>query len=285
MNGILADNKVGTAWGALLRQLESRMDKRESEQTASAIVNHVLGWTRAERIMRQGEMLSESQLLGLYQCGKRVAGGEPLQYVTGVAWFLGQPFQVNPDVLIPRPETEELVIHALSLLPTPEARVLDIGTGSGCVAISLALRAPAAQVSACDISEGALACAVQNAQKTGAHVHFFPCDILIGEPAGPWDLILSNPPYIPRSEAHTLDPHVREAEPHLALFVDDDRPLLFYERIALLLSQQAFGAQACCEIHPPFAEALTDLGNTAQLETHIMRDAQQRPRILTWKKR
>lgn len=170
-------------------------------------------------------------------CKQLVEDRRPVQYVVGHEWFLGRQFRVTSDVLIPRPETEELVNWAVEKTKKcqhPRPIIMDAGTGSGCIAVSLALALPEAEVSAIDLSEGALAVARENAEKLGARVHFQKADML-----QPWDflvqkidLIVSNPPYICQREAAEMEQNVLRNEPHTALFVPDDDPLRFYRALA-----------------------------------------------------
>lgn len=163
----------------------------------------------------------------------RLSRGEPYQYVIGKSLFHGLEFRVTPAVLIPRPETEELVEWILSGADPQRCSLLDIGTGSGCIAITLAKRLPNAQVDAWDISEDAVKVAADNALSNGVEVHFTQCDILKAVPAGRrFDLIVSNPPYVTESEMEAMEQNVLAYEPHEALFVPDSKPLLYYERIA-----------------------------------------------------
>lgn len=165
----------------------------------------------------------------------RINRGEPVQYVTGEAWFLNEKYKVNSSVLIPRPETEELVEEAMQYIKTRHAQPVtaaDIGTGSGCIAISLALHTHASLV-ATDVSMEALRVARENALTHQVGVTFLEHDILHDQlPLRAIDLLVSNPPYITRSEHTLMRENVTEFEPHLALFVADDDPLLFYRRIA-----------------------------------------------------
>ena len=162
---------------------------------------------------------------------------KPVQYVLGEAWFYRMKFKVNAHVLIPRPETEELVEQLIadrkSKLTDPA--ILDIGTGSGCIPIAIKKNLPAAKLTAIDISKDALALATENATLHNAHVNFMLLDFL-DESAWPslplFDIIISNPPYIPLNEKEKLAKNVTSFEPHLALFVPDKSPLLFYEKIA-----------------------------------------------------
>ena len=165
---------------------------------------------------------------------ERLASGEPFQYVMGQTGFCGLTFKVTPEVLIPRPETEELVCRIIAENKKRSGlSVLDIGTGSGAIAVTLAKELPDARVTALDVSEGALAVAAGNAERNGVAVSFMKSDILSEAPLpGRYDLIVSNPPYVPERDREGMHRNVRDHEPALALFVPDDRPLLFYEAIA-----------------------------------------------------
>lgn len=200
------------------------------------------------------EHLSDADTLRLQQSVDRLLDAEPLQYVTGTAFFCGHPFHVAPGVLIPRPETEWIVDTAVNLVTSSAPRILDIGTGSGCIAtsISLALADRHCYTEAWDISEDALRIAADNAERLGADVKFrrrdalrleedFPAEenqsgaeVLIADNASSasWDVIVSNPPYICNREAADMHANVLRHEPHLALFVPDTDPLLFYRAIA-----------------------------------------------------
>lgn len=200
------------------------------------------------------EHLSDADTLRLQQSVDRLLDAEPLQYVTGTAFFCGHPFHVAPGVLIPRPETEWIVDTAVNLVTASAPRILDIGTGSGCIAtsISLAIADRHCHTEAWDISEDALRIATDNADRLGADVKFrrrdalrleedFPAEenqggaeVLIADnaAAASWDIIVSNPPYICNREAADMHANVLRHEPHLALFVPDTDPLLFYRAIA-----------------------------------------------------
>lgn len=200
------------------------------------------------------EHLSDADTLRLQQSVARLLDAEPLQYVTGTAFFCGHPFHVAPGVLIPRPETEWIVDTAVNLVMSSAPRILDIGTGSGCIAtsISLALADRHCHTEAWDISEDSLRIAADNAERLGADVKFRRRDALRLEEDFPaeenqggaealsdtnaaaesWDIIVSNPPYICNREAADMHANVLRHEPHLALFVPDTDPLLFYRAIA-----------------------------------------------------
>lgn len=171
---------------------------------------------------------------GLATVVERLAAGCPVQYVTGRAQFFGRQFAVREGVLIPRPETEELVAWMLRAERDATA-ILDIGTGSGCIAVTLAAELPRAKVTAVDISPTALAVAEENSRAHGATVELRQADMLgdlTSVFAGPFDVIVSNPPYVPQRDRATMHPNVRDYEPPEALFVPDDDPLLCYRAIA-----------------------------------------------------
>ncbi len=175
----------------------------------------------------------ETQLQGIID---RLLQGEPLQYIEERAPFCGLEFAVNPSVLIPRPETAELVDWIASDHATRQPRILDLGTGSGCIAIALSKQLPQAEIEACDISTEALTVAKENARTNEAPVSFFVHNMLNLDTPLPhsYDILVSNPPYIRQSEAADMSVQVTEWEPHTALFVPDDDALRFYRAIAEL---------------------------------------------------
>ena len=199
---------------------------------------------------------------------RRLLNGEPVQYVIGKAEFGGRIFRVTPDVLIPRPETYELCqwLEEEERGKRKEERdfsILDIGTGSGCIAITLALDMPQAKVEAWDISADALTVARENAQELQAKVKFEQVDVLSSLPAQGglgWVSIISNPPYICQKEAVEMEQHVLDHEPHQALFVPDEDPLLFFRAIARL-GQKALhkDGRLYFEINPAYHQELTEM--------------------------
>lgn len=164
---------------------------------------------------------------------ERLAKYEPIQYILGESYFCNHKFEVNSSVLIPRPETEELVNYITKYHQTNvPLEILDVGTGSGCIAVSLALNFLSANVTAIDISEKAIETAQRNAQNLGAKVTFIQADALQWHSENTWDIIVSNPPYIKEDEKSSMRKNVLDYEPHLALFVENDNPLIFYKAIA-----------------------------------------------------
>lgn len=185
----------------------------------------------SESLMDDSLEISENTLIEIVE---RLKANEPVQYIIGEEEFFGLKFRVTADTLIPRPETEELVELILNEnKENPSASILDVGTGSGCIAISLAKYMPKATISAWDISSEALNIARQNAEQNKVSVRFSEVDVLGNYPETErFDIIVSNPPYVMECEKQEMDDNVLSFEPHTALFVPDEKPLLFYERIA-----------------------------------------------------
>lgn len=220
---------------ALWQDLLPRYDHREAKAIARTLLEERYGLTLTDIVCGGIAQLSAQQQDDLAQMMARLTMGEPIQYALGSAPFCGRSFHVAPGVLIPRPETEQLVhmtIEATRQYSTPS--VLDIGTGSGCIAITTALEAPEATVSAWDISPDALQIARNNAAALHAKVCFREQDALHApaEDTALWDVVVSNPPYVMQKERATMADHVLLHEPGTALFVPDDDPLCFYRAIA-----------------------------------------------------
>ncbi len=202
--------------------------KDEAREIAFLLLQKLWGVTRTDLLV--GETDREAGSLEFYI--ERINQGEPVQYILGEAWFMNRSFEVNPSVLIPRPETEEMVSRVASLSPKT---ILDLGTGCGCISVTLALEIPEAEVYAIDISDHALTTAENNARTHGARVTFAHANMLDFEnPFGvdAFDLIISNPPYVKENEKPEMRKNVLDFEPHLALFVPDQDPLVFYRHIA-----------------------------------------------------
>lgn len=212
---------------------------------------------------------------------ERLLNGEPLDYVLGHSEFYGYRFEVGPAVLIPRPETEELVELILREHTSDRSlRVLDIGSGSGCIAISLALQRPRWSVSALDISSEALAVAQQNASRLAVQVDFERLDILSGEVGGKYDIIVSNPPYIDRNEQAVMSTQTLIHEPEVALFTNGD-PLEFYLRIGEI-GQTALNksGQLYLEINEFRVEDTVKLLTGLGYRTQVHHDLQHKPRMI-----
>lgn len=215
--------------------LPSEYDAREARAVALLVLEEAFGIGRTELYAGTARALTAAEHVRLDALVARLAAGEPVQYVLGTCSFCGLRLRVTPDVLIPRPETEEIVDHVLRAEVGRTLRVLDAGTGSGCIAVALARGLAGASVEAWDLSEGALAVARANAEACGARVRFCRRDLLAPPPAGcSFDVVVSNPPYVCLRERAAMDGRVLRYEPAGALFVPDDDPLLFYRALSAL---------------------------------------------------
>ena len=229
----IATNTVQALLDLYQQELSLLYPASEVRAIACAVFQDSLGWDATDVMLGRERALSESELLKVYLPLKRLRTGEPLQYVLGSVDFHGLRIAVDRSVLIPRPETEELVDLILRSRSNAPERILDVGTGSGCIALALKNKFPSAHVFAMDVSADALAMAAKNAASNGLAVEMLHADVLDEQtPLPSVDLIVSNPPYIPMSEEEQMERNVREHEPRVALFVADADPLLFYLRIA-----------------------------------------------------
>ncbi len=256
---------------------------REAQAIALLVLETAFGLSRTDVYADKVRHFSEEENRRWLNISQRLAVGEPVQYVLGLASFYGMSFHVTPATLIPRPETEELVTIAKSLARKC-ARILDAGTGSGCIAISLAQHLPEADVEAWDISPEALEVAKKNARKNGVNVRFVQRDMLKTEhPSDRFDLIVSNPPYIRESERAEMASHVLEHEPPTALFVPDEDALRFYRALGhLALCTLSPGGYLCVEINAALGKETALLFSGAGLEeVRIIKDAFGRDRFLT----
>lgn len=223
-------------------RLVSIYDEEEAQALFLIALEHVLNYRRADYLLKKEEVISTSNLSKLETILTILQTGKPIQYITGETIFYGLPFKVNPSVLIPRPETEELVDWIISVCNSQFAvnsenplTLLDIGTGSGCIAIALKKNLPYFKVSAIDIAKDSLATAQQNADLNRVEVTFLEQDILQSPNSKlqtQYSIIVSNPPYVTENEKSSIHENVIANEPHRALFVSDENPLLFYDAIA-----------------------------------------------------
>nr|WP_325288384.1 peptide chain release factor N(5)-glutamine methyltransferase [uncultured Bacteroides sp.] len=243
----------------------------------------LLGQAPVDYYLGKDMVLSPKKEQELEDILLRLSRFEPLQYIEGRAVFLGREFQVAPGVLIPRPETEELVELMLKEIPS-DARILDVGTGSGCIAVSLAKELPHASVTAWDVSPEALCVARANACKLQAEVRFVECDVLTYLPDTDerYDVIVSNPPYITESEKCDMEPNVLQWEPSLALFVPDDDPLRFYRRIAALgCTMLNEGGRLYFEINRSMGSGMEEmLSEMDYVNVRVMKDLSQNDRFV-----
>lgn len=224
--------KLKEAIEQLREGLAGVADPQEVQAMIRVICEDVFNYDPVDVALRQESELPDFAPQRVADIVARLQRHEPLQYILGTARFHGHRFKVTPAVLIPRPETEQLVDLIIEENQGSDLRVLDMGTGSGCIAISLARALKFARVDALDVSRDALAVARDNAASLKVKVRFFESDMLAPQPAATYDIIVSNPPYITWSERELMERNVKDYEPAQALFVPDNDPLLFYKAIA-----------------------------------------------------
>lgn len=270
-----ADNRVGSVLEQYKVQLADLYSPGEVMAIARTVFADQLGWDTARVQLDQHLALSESELLKVYMPLKRLRTGEPLQYVLGTVDFHGMRLHVGPSVLIPRPETEELVELILAS-GKQRLRILDIGTGSGCIALALKRALPTAEVYGMDVSEAALAVARRNAAELGLAVNWMLADVLLESTRLPQklDVVVSNPPYVPVKDRSTMTTQVVDHEPHIALFVPDEDPLRFYRAIARKAWDALVpGGELWFEGHHHHApDAVTMLADLGYASPRVMRD-------------
>lgn len=279
-----ADNRVASVLAAYREQLAGRYDEGEVRAIARAVFMHRLGWDAAQIELRRADALHESDLLKVYLPLKRLRAGEPLQHVLGRVRFFGLDLAVTPAVLIPRPETEELVERIRGSGMSPRT-IIDVGTGSGCIALALKRCFPQATVTGLDVSEDALAVARANARSTGLEVAFHAADALDAAFTLPHglDLVVSNPPYIPVEESASLDEVVRGHEPHLALFAPPGDTLAFYRAIGTAaITSLAPDGRLWFEAHHRLAGDAADALRTVGFrQVEVLRDLSGHDRFIT----
>ena len=270
-----------TDWIASLSTQLTSYEQEEAENLVFWLFEQHLGLRRSDLQQAYPHPALPAALLEDFQ---RLLTGEPIQYILGEAPFYGRDFLVTPDTLIPRNETEELVHRILKENPAPGLRVLDLGTGTGCIPITLALELQSPEVFALDVSEEALAIARQNALKLEAQVQFLEGDLLGSIPTlAPFDVIVSNPPYVPLRDQGEMHANVLNFEPHLALFVPDEDPLVFYQAIGTW-GQQLLkkGGKLYLEIYENLAEELvTLLQSLGYSQAQVYPDLNGKNRMIT----
>ena len=323
-----AESTIGEAWRSLVGQLSGMYDPQEAIAIGREVFLRLLHIGPDQRVIRAGEGLDNKQLASLEAALDLLKEGMPMQYITGVTSFLDLDLEVRPGVLIPRPETQELVLWAVSTVENTYGdsaiNILDVGTGSGCIAISLAKLLDYAQVYACDISDVALEVARKNARNNRLDIRFFYCDVLDafqrislpydtnsdGEPAKwseindndtfhtnlsenmvgtseTFECIISNPPYVRQSEKIQMKPNVHAYEPGIALFVDDDDPLKYYRAIGhLALKCLQPGGMLFFEVNEALGlETLTLLEDIGFMNVRLKKDIHGKDRFVMGQRR
>ena len=277
----------------LLSRLHLLYDDREAATITDWVMEKITGWKKIDRIIHKTFPLSEDGLELFQRYTRELEKHRPVQYVLQEAWFAGMKFYVDERVLIPRPETEELVewvveeaaSHKQQAILPGGSTILDVGTGSGCIAIALKRQLSDAHVYACDLSGQALVIAEGNAAANRANIHFRQLDFLdMGEWATlpPVQILVSNPPYIPIREKASMAPHVVNFEPHLALFVEDQDPLIFYRALADFAKKKLLpGGQVFTEIHEGLGMQVVELFQEADFHPIILKkDMQGKDRMV-----
>jgi release factor glutamine methyltransferase len=217
------------------QELKDEYDASERLALFRLAAEDINGYSMIHIHLHPDERVNESDLIRYSKWVKRLKNHEPVQYIRGKTWFMDLEIEVNPAVLIPRPETEELVNHVLSLNPQKDIKIIDACSGSGCISLALKHYLPIAQVDGFDVSQDAIDVARSNAKRLNLDVSYQQYDIMQNPPAeysNKYDFLVSNPPYIPYREKVDLALHVSKSEPSIALFVDDDDALIFYKRLA-----------------------------------------------------
>jgi release factor glutamine methyltransferase len=276
---------IGELYRQFLRELKNLLPSGEADQITRMVFEKVTGLQRSEVIKNPEAPIEATLKNTLLQMLNALLNNEPVQYVLGECHFYQLDFEVNKSVLIPRPETEELVERAIDFCKHNKiAKVLDIGTGSGCIPISIKKHSEEALVTAIDISSDALLLAKKNALKHDAAINFLCLDFL---DENTWkllphfDLIVSNPPYIPASESNLMDDNVVKFEPHLALFVPDEDPLVFYKKIMQLGKSHLNPlGKILVEIHEKMGNEIQQLFSQNGYTAKLIKDIYEKDRMV-----
>jgi release factor glutamine methyltransferase len=270
----IASNKLRDMLAFYRTELSGIYNEQELQVIFREVCRHYLGYSDIHT--KLDENLNQSDVLKLYDTGLDLKKNIPLQYLLGETVFYGLHFKVNNSVLIPRPETEELmelILKDCNAMPEKTIDILDIGTGSGCIPITLKYKLPEANVAALDISEEALKVAQQNSILNKVTVLFNQCDILKPEAKyvlDAYDIIVSNPPYIAKKEAAQMHERVKDHEPSIALFVEDADPLVFYKTIIHLCQEHLnTGGKLYFELNPLYGSDIEKAASESQLFSEV----------------
>ena len=277
----------------LLNKLRTIYPDSESSQITDWVMEHLTGSNKAERMIYKNSQITTKEEAQLKEYCIRLLKHEPVQYILKEAWFCGLKFYVDNNVLIPRPETEELVELVRGRQPgagssdTP-LQILDIGTGSGCIAISLKKKLANTTVIACDVSEKAIAVVKKNAELHKADIHLKLLNFLDEQHRDSlpsFDIVVSNPPYVPEKDKDEMQPNVLDFEPHTALFVPDDDPLIFYKSIFDFAEKHLNkNGSIYLELHEKLAESVARLFEE-KFNVELKNDLQGKQRMLRAKAR
>jgi release factor glutamine methyltransferase len=268
----------------LKQKLSSKIDAVELTSLIGMLIEAVTGWNTVQQIVNINTELNKEQQALLENYAQQLLAGKPIQYILGKAWFMGNELMVNEHVLIPRPETEELVewiISYASIMNKPLS-ILDMGTGSGCIPIALKIALPNCTLIGLDISKDALAIAKINAKNLNAAVEWMEEDILNTAALDTsYDIIVSNPPYIPLREKKDMQEQVLNFEPSIALFVSNEDPLIYYRAIAKIGKQNlSKNGQLFFEIHYNQGKAILALLDELNYHAELRQDSFGKNRMI-----
>ena len=259
-------------------------EESEIDELLFMVFEHVLKFTREQFSLSKNDFLNQSDLIEIYDIAKTLSTGKPIQQILQKAWFYKDEYFINEHVLIPRSETEELVDLIINENINAKLSLLDIGTGSGCIPLAIKKLKPQWEIHAIDISLKALEVASKNAKLLNREINFFHHDILTDllDKNQKFDIIVSNPPYINKIETHTLQKQVVDFEPHLALFVENENPFLFYEKIILFAKKHLNqNGKLYFEINQKYGtEIKTLLQKNNFSDVRILKDINQNDRIV-----
>lgn len=272
-------------------ELQFTYDYSEIEAIINLVLEHYLGFSKTDILKKKQENINQSDLLKLYFCCKDLKKNIPVQYILQEAWFYNLKFYVDKHVLIPRPETEELVDYILKENKNAKT-YLDVGTGSGCIPVTIKKNNPSSSVYACDISTDALALAKKNAALNETEISFFLADALnteqlLQKTETNFDVIISNPPYIKYSEKELMTPSVLDNEPHLALFVEGDDTIIFYKKIIDLCKYKLNNnGKLYFEVNPLTADNVKEYSLKSKLfkKVELLKDLSGKVRFLSAEK-
>lgn len=268
----------------LKQKLASKIDAVELSSLMGMLIEAVTGWNRMQQIVNVNTELSKEQQAQIEQYAEQLLSGKPIQYILGKAWFMGNELMVNEHVLIPRPETEELVEWIISYanIMNKTLSIIDIGTGSGCIPIALKLALPLCNLTGLDISKEALAVAEINANNVKASIEWIEQDILnTAALDNTYDIIVSNPPYIPIIEKANMQEQVVGFEPSIALFVSNEDPLVYYKAIAKMAKQNlSTNGQLFFEIHYDQGKAILALLDELNFHAELRQDSYGKNRMI-----
>ena len=297
--------KIGEAEVWLRQELNSIYDEREASNIAELVLENLTGLSKVDRLTKKEERLVVQQLHHLTEIHHRLMHHEPIQYALGEAHFYGLKLFVDKHVLIPRPETEELVDWIIKDIQasgkniferreseadeTTQLKILDVGTGSGCIALALKKSMPKAEVWGCDVSDDALNIARRNGSELDIRVDFVGLDFLDvpqNKQLPTVDIIVSNPPYIPLNNKEKMHPNVVEYEPHTALFVPNDEALIFYKALAEFGKHRLYeNGSIYAEINENMAKDVIGLFEKESYKIELRKDMQGKERMVKARKK